>query len=132
VVDAKPVEGIVERLQQVAAGHVAAPTVGSSRRQQAARLARHHDVASIDDLRQQHAQDTLAVAGGVRVGRVDERAARVDECLQLVRRLVLVGVASPHRRTEADARDRQPRRPEAPLLHGSTVSGDHASRRPRR
>jgi hypothetical protein len=53
------------------------------------------DIRAVHHGAQQGAEETLGVAVGVRSGGVDERSTCLDECGELVTRLVLVGVAAP-------------------------------------
>ena len=65
---------------------------------------------------------SLGGAVAVGGGGVDERAAGVEEDLELLGGLVLVGVPAPRHGAQADVGDRQTCATDPALLHGITVS----------
>src|SRR3954452_4722140 len=82
------------------------------------------------------AQGALALAVAVDVGRVDQRAAGVDEGGELHGRLVLVGVAAPGHGAQRQPGHDQTASPECALLHDrptyrrtTTVTGQPGNRR---
>ena len=118
VVDAEPLERGVQGADQVAAGGVgvalalAPPDAG---------LGGQHDLVALADVADEGADQPLGVTVGVARGGVDQRASGPDEGGQLLASLVLVGVAAPRHRAQAQARDGESRRTEEPLLHGQTL-----------
>jgi hypothetical protein len=116
VVGAEPGEGGVEGRQQVAARGAAAHR---TRTGDAVRLGGDQHLVAGDDVGEQPSEDPLAVAAGVDVGRVDERAAGLAEGDELRRGVVLVGVAPPRHRAEGEPGDDQAAAAEVTLLHAA-------------
>jgi hypothetical protein len=92
VVGAQPLQRPGQITQQGAAGGVDDPLAVADHE---AGLGRDHHVLAPGQLADQLADQPLGVAGAVRRGRVDQRAARFAERLQQTTRLLLGGVASP-------------------------------------
>ncbi len=86
-----------------------------------ARLGGEHDLVADLELLDQLAEEGLGVAVRVDVGRVDQRAAGIEEGRQLVAGLVLVGSAGPGAGAEPEPAHPQARSAERPQLHGGTV-----------
>ena len=63
------------------------------------------------------ADDLLRHAGGVHVGGVDQRAAGLDEPVELLVRAGLVGLGAEGHRAEASSDTAQPLRPEGSVVH---------------
>jgi hypothetical protein len=83
----------------------------------AACLGRDHQVPARDQAADQLPQQVLRLAVPVHIGRVDERAARLPEGLQLLGGGFLAGVAAPGQGAEADPGNTQSGAAEMPLLH---------------
>ncbi len=102
---------------QVDAGGVDA-AVGAAH---GAGLGGEDDLVADLELLDQLAEQGLGVAVGVDVGRVDQRAAGVEERGQLVAGLVLVGAAGPGAGAEPEPAHPQARSAQRPQLHGGTL-----------
>ncbi len=115
MVGAEPLEGRVEVGEQARPRRVDA---GARPAGADAALGAQHDVVARDLPVQQGADDALRVAVAVRRGRVDERAARVDEVPQLFRRVQVVGVPPPGHGPQAELGHAQARSAHLTTLHG--------------
>jgi hypothetical protein len=114
VVGPQPAQREVELVHQRAPRAVDDPV---ARRPADAGLRDDDDLVPVGPL-EEVAEQLLGEAPGVAVGGVHERAARLGEGDQLVTGLVLVGVAPPGERAEAQTGDLEAGATQVALLHG--------------
>ena len=117
MVDVQTRQGRIQGTHQVASARIQ-PTLGLGTLHC---LSGEHDVGAAIEFLDERAEHFLAHALGVAVGGVDQRAANIQERSQLIARLVLIGLASPGHRAEADASHPEPGFSERSLLHRRTL-----------
>ena len=119
VVGAEPREGVVEDVEEGAAGGVGGGGARSRAPGAHTGLGDEDDVAAVDVLSEQAADDLLGGALAVGGGRVEEGSAGVEEDVELVAGLELVGVAAPGHRAQSHRGHRESRATQSALLHAA-------------
>ena len=114
---AEPAKGRLERAQQVLARSVH-PSIRTIDR---TRLGGDDHLIANLELLDELAQQGLCIPVGVDIGRVEQRAARIEEGRELIAGLVLVGSTCPGARAEAEPAHPQAGSAEGSQLHDGTL-----------